>query len=251
MSKLAIFLLTAACILTACTPAPSGSADTSDSSAIAATTAPVRAVMTRGAQKALTPDQVLADLEAGNRRFVEGRLTPRDYLSQASSTAADGQFPKAIILGCLDSRVPPELVFDQGIGDLFVGRVAGNFENVDMLGSLEFGAKVAGSKLIVVLGHTKCGALKGAADGVELGNMTAMLDNFDQALAEARETTTGSYDSSNDAYVLAAIEENVRNTIDDIVAGSPILAEMIEDGELKVVGGVYELSTGAVRWLEP
>ena len=147
---------------------------------------PVSDVLTEAEQAALTPEQVLEQLKEGNQRFVEGRLTLRDYNAQAAATAA-GQFPKAAILGCVDSRVPPEIVFDQGIGDLFVGRVAGNFENEDLLGSLEFATAVAGTPLIVVLGHTSCGAIKGAVAGVELGNLTAMLDNFDEVLAQVRE----------------------------------------------------------------
>ena len=122
-------------------------------------------VMTPDAQKAATPAEVLADLKAGNERFVAGELTERDYMAQAEATAA-GQYPKAVILGCVDSRVPPEVVFDQGIGDVFAGRVAGNFLNDDLLGSIEFATKVAGSKLVVVLGHTSCGAVKGAIDQV-------------------------------------------------------------------------------------
>ena len=207
-------------------------------------------VLNAEAQAALTPAAVLAQLKEGNRRFVNDQLTNRDYLAQAEATASAGQFPKAIILGCLDSRVPPEIVFDQGIGDLFVGRVAGNFENTDMLGSLEFGAKVAGSKVIVVLGHTSCGAVKGAADAVELGNLTAMLDNFDEALATARESAEGAYDSSNDAYVTAAIEANVQQTIADIQERSEVLAEMVDGGELMIVGGIYNLASGAVTWLD-
>jgi carbonic anhydrase len=207
-------------------------------------------VVTKEEQQAMTPQQVLQDLKDGNRRFVEGRLTHYDYLAQAAKTSAEGQYPKAIVLGCLDSRVPPEIIFDQGIGDIFVGRVAGNFENVDMLGSFEFGAKVAGSKVILVLGHTQCGAVKGAADGVELGNLTDMLDNFDEALAEAKTLVEGKFDSSNDAFVQAAVEANVRKTVDDILAGSPLLMEMVEAGDLLVVGGVYDLASGKVDWLD-
>lgn len=210
---------------------------------------PVSEVLTAEAQMALTPEQVLADLKAGNERFIAGNLTPRDYNAQAAATAS-GQYPKAAVLGCLDSRVPPEIIFDQGIGDIFVGRVAGNFEDTVMLGSFEFATKVAGSKLIVVLGHTSCGAVKGAADDVELGNLTATLDNFDAVLARAREVTDGADDASNPELVQMAIEGNVRQTMQDIIDRSPVIAEMIENGELAIAGGVYDLTTGRVDWLD-
>jgi len=209
---------------------------------------PSSEVMTASTQQALTPADVLADLKEGNRRFVEGRLTHRDYLAQAGATSK-GQYPKAVVVGCLDSRVPPEIVFDQGIGDLFVGRIAGNFENTDLLGSLEFATKAAGSKLIVVLGHTSCGAVKGALDGVEMGNLTEMLDNLDEVVAEVRSRLSGPPDSSNAKLVQAAVERNVYQTVDDILARSPIIAEMVDSGELAVVGGVYDLATGRVEWL--
>jgi carbonic anhydrase len=207
-------------------------------------------VVSKAEQQAMTPQQVLQDLKDGNQRFVAGKLTQYDYLAQAEKTSAEGQYPKAIILGCLDSRVPPEIIFDQGIGDIFVGRVAGNFENVDMLGSFEFGAKVAGSKVIAVIGHTQCGAVKGAADGVELGNLTDALENIGPALKAAKELVEGKYDASNDAYVQAAVEANVRQTVADILGDSPLLQQMVEDGDLLVVGGVYDLASGKVNWLD-
>ena len=206
-------------------------------------------VVTQDAQDALTPQQVLDDLKRGNERFVADSLTQRDYLAQARATA-QGQFPKAIVLGCLDSRVPPEIVFDQGIGDLFVGRVAGNIVNDDLLGSMEFGTQLAGSKLIVVLGHTSCGAVKGAADGAELGNLTGLLDKLRPALEQAQAQTEGEYNSGNDPYVKAAIEENVRLTVADIKAKSPVLSARVSSGDLMVVGGVYNLGTGRVDWLD-
>jgi carbonic anhydrase len=207
------------------------------------------AVMTQAVQAKLTPEQILLDLKEGNQRFVEGRSYSRDYLAQARATEA-GQYPKAVVLGCLDSRVLPEILFDQGIGDLFVGRVAGNFENNDLLGSLEFGTQVAGAKVIVVLGHTRCGAIKGAADGVKLGHLTEQLTNFDEALAEARKAVQGEYNSSNDEFVRQAIEENVRITVADIVERSEVMADLVKKGELLVVGGVYQLGTGAIEWLD-
>jgi carbonic anhydrase len=205
--------------------------------------------MTAEKQRSLTPAQVLADLKEGNQRFVENRLTPRDYPAQAAATAA-GQYPKAIVLSCLDSRVPPEVIFDQGIGDIFVGREAGNVEDVNMLGSIEFATKVAGVKLIVVLGHTACGAIKGAADGVEMANLTALLDEFDGVLERTRESHGGPGDSSDAEFIRIAVEENVRQTMKDLVERSPIIAELVESGDVAVAGGVYDLATGRVTWLD-
>ena len=210
----------------------------------------VSTVLDAATQQAMTPEQVLSDLKAGNQRFVEGALTRRDYLAQASATAAGGQYPKAVILGCVDSRVPPEIVFDQGIGDVFVGRVAGNVEDVNLVGSLEFATKVAASKVVVILGHTSCGAIKGAADGVEMGNLTELLNDFDAPIARADEATEGEANSSNEEFLSLAIEENVRQTIADILEQSEILSTMVEAGEVMVVGGVYDLATGGVEWLD-
>ena len=231
-------------VMAACAPQDSREAET------AQMPEPVSEVLTEAAQAALTPDQVLEQLKEGNQRFVEGRLTPRDYNAQAAATAA-GQYPKAAILGCVDSRVPPEIIFDQGIGDLFVGRVAGNFENEDLLGSLEFATAVSGTPLIVVLGHTSCGAIKGAVAGVELGNLTAMLDHFDEVLAQVREIQAlGTVDPEEAALIEAAIVENVRRTMADILESSEVISGLVESGDLGVVGGVYDLATGQIEWLE-
>lgn len=226
-----------------------GCAPTQSSAPSPSTPEPVRSVMTSEAQQALTPEAALEELKAGNRRFAEGRLTARDYPAQVAATAK-GQYPKAVILSCLDSRVTPELVFDQGVGDLFVGRVAGNVEDTAMVGSFEFGTKVAGAKLIVVLGHTSCGAVKGAADGVELGRLTELLDTIEPALEQARAETQPPYDSSNGDYIEAATEANVHRTMADLVEESPVIAELVAAGDLAVVGGVYDLATGRVTWLD-
>lgn len=202
------------------------------------------AVTTKAAQQVMTPDAVLADLKVGNERFASGNSTRQDWLAQAKVTARDGQFPKAIVLGCLDSRVPPEIVFDQAIGDIFVGRVAGNFENVDLLGSKEFGTKVAGAKLIVVLGHTACGAVQGAIAGAELGNLTATLDNIEPAVA----ATPG--DKTDPDFENRVIIENVRQTVRDIKERSSVISELVESGQLRVVGAWYDLATGKVQWLD-
>lgn len=209
----------------------------------------VKGVLTAEAQKAMTPAQVVADLKAGNGRFVAGHGKGYDYAAQVRGTA-EGQHPKAVVLSCLDSRVPPEIVFDQGIGDIFVGRVAGNFENTDMLGSMEFATVVAGAKAIVVLGHTKCGAIKGATDDAKLGNLTEMLVNIKPAVDAAKgKTAQGPFNSKNGVFVEAVAEENVRLTMRNITDRSPVLAERVAKGELVIVGGIYDLATGSIKWL--
>lgn len=207
----------------------------------------VERVLTQEEQNDLTPDQVYKLLQEGNRRFVNGTLTARDH-SKLVRDAALGQFPKAVILSCLDSRIPVEDVFDRGIGDIFVARVAGNFENTDILGSMEFACKVAGAKLVFVLGHEHCGAVKGAIDGVELGNITPMLANIRPAVEHFKDYD-GEKASSNDEFVHMVAEQNVRATIEDIRKHSPILKKMEANGELRIVGGIYEMHTGEVEFL--
>jgi carbonic anhydrase len=200
-------------------------------------------VMTAERQKSMTPQDVLADLKAGNERFVANRGLDYDWLAQAKATES-GQFPKAIVLGCVDSRVPVEVVFDQGIGDIFVARVAGNFENVDLLGSMEFGTQVAGSKVIVVLGHTHCGAVKGAIDGVEMGNLTSLLKNI--AVDEKQPGQT----SADKDLVQRVTERTVLQTVSDIRERSAVMAKLISENKLLVVGGIYDIASGRVRWLD-
>jgi len=206
------------------------------------------AVMTPEMQQSLTPDEALEDLREGNDRFVSGKNMQRDWRRQARDTAS-GQYPKAVVLTCLDSRVPPEIIFDQGIGDIFVGRVAGNFETPDLLGSMEFATELAGSKLIVVLGHSSCGAVKGAIDGVEMGHLTGTLRNITPAVAAAG-TTDATPRSSDSRFVDRVVEANVRKTVRDIQDRSPIIDELVQRDQLRVVGAVYDLETGAVRWLD-
>ena len=208
----------------------------------------VSATVTQAEQQAMAPGDVVKILKAGNERFVRGQLTARDYLAQAKATSA-GQYPMGVVLSCLDSRIPVELVFDRGIGDLFVARVAGNFENTDILGSMEFATKLAGAKLIVVLGHTNCGAVKGACDGAQLGHLTSTLANIAPAVA-ASTAVEGQHNSHNKAFVAAVAHANVRQTMLDIAAQSAVLRELIEAGQLAIVGGIYDLETGAVDWLE-
>ena len=204
-------------------------------------------VMTAEEQRALTPDQVILDLKEGNRRFVNNDLTRRDHSAMVRN-AAKGQYPVAVILSCLDSRVPVEDIFDKGIGDIFVARVAGNFVNEDILGSMEFGCKVSGAKLILVVGHENCGAIKAAIDNVKMGNITAMLTKIKPAVERSRDFK-GDQSSKNDAFVDEVCRNNVLNTIEAIKSGSPILKEMAEKGEIKIVGAVYSLKTGAVTFL--
>jgi len=197
-------------------------------------------------QKALSPEQALGILKEGNNRFVNKKLITRDLNEQVQKTAS-GQHPFAAILGCIDSRVPHELVFDTGIGDIFSCRIAGNFANEDMLGSLEFAAKVAGVKAIVVLGHSSCGAVKGACDGVELGNLTAMLKHIKPAV----DRVTGHEDrsSKNAAFVQDVVDLNIQNTIEVIRSKSPILKEMVDNGEISIVGAMYHVESGVVDFV--
>lgn len=204
--------------------------------------------ITKQVQETLTPDSVLQDLLAGNDRFVNGKLEGADNAALVQQTTG-GQFPKAVVLSCIDSRVPVETVLDQAIGDVFVARVAGNFENADILGSLEYSCKVAGSKLVLVLGHEACGAVKAACDRVELGNITHLLSNILPAVDKSATEVEGETNSSNSAFVAKTVENNVKLTIERIREKSPILNEMEEAGEIKVVGGVYSLQTGKVTML--
>jgi carbonic anhydrase len=206
--------------------------------------------LTADQQKALTPDKVLADLMAGNKRYVAGELTDPNIKANIAASA-EGQFPSAVILSCLDSRVPVESVFDQGIGDIFVGRVAGNIENEDLLGSFEFATKAAGAKLVMVLGHEACGAVKGACDHVEMGNLTALLEKIKPAVeAVAKDFPEDQRNSKNPEFVSKVIEQNVRMTVADIRKDSTILAEMEKAGEIRIVGAIYSLKNGEVTLLD-
>lgn len=204
-------------------------------------------VLTAEQQKALTPDLVIQSLKDGNKRYMNNDLTLRDH-SALVRDATEGQFPKAVILSCLDSRIPVEDVFDKGIGDLFVGRVAGNFVNEDLLGSMEFGCKVSGAKLILVLGHESCGAIKSAIDDVKLGNITAMLSKIKPAIAKSQDFT-GDKTVKNDDFVEYVAKNNVIQTIADIKSRSPILKEMEDKGEIKIIGAYYDLHSGEVIFL--
>ena len=208
----------------------------------------INKAITKEVQDKLTPMIVLQDFIEGNSRFIRDEAHTVDHKALITQTT-DGQHPKAIILSCIDSRVPVELIFDQTIGDLFVARVAGNFENTDILGSMEYSCRVAGSKLVLVLGHESCGAVKAACDHVELGNITSMLNNIQPAVKKSEGEISGDHNSSNVAFVDKTIENNVQLTIQRIREKSPILNEMEEMGEIKIVGGVYHISSGKVTLL--
>ncbi|MDN3677367.1 carbonic anhydrase family protein [Flavobacterium paronense] len=206
-------------------------------------------VLTKEQQQALTPDEVLKQFKEGNNRFRKNDITIRKHSDTIRKAATGGQYPEAMVLSCLDSRVPVEDVFDQGIGDVFVGRVAGNFVNTDLLGSMEFACKVAGAKLIIVMGHQHCGAVKGAIDDVKLGNITAMLENIKPAVAMSQ-NFAGEKSSKNEDFVKLVAQNNVRNTIAQIRAKSEILRTMEAKGEIKIVGAFYVLRTGELQFLD-
>lgn len=205
-------------------------------------------VITAEDQNELTPEEIIQGLKDGNERYVNNNLTPKDFQSQVKATAS-GQFPEAIILSCVDSRVPVENVFDKGVGDIFVARVAGNFSNEDILGSAEFATAVAGSKVVIVMGHEACGAVKAAIDGVEMGNITEMLDKIEPAI-EMTENYDGEQSSSNNDYVTEVVNNNVRNTIAEMRENSPIIAELERNGDVVIAGAFYDLDTGKVTFLD-
>ena len=204
---------------------------------------------TKASQDAISPAKALELLKEGNQRFTAKQQVERDLNLQVEQTST-GQFPFATVLSCIDSRVPAELVFDQGIGDIFSVRIAGNFVNSDILGSMEFASKLAGTKLILVLGHTACGAVKGACDHAELGNLTGMLDKIAPAVDAVTEPAAAAdRTSANIDFVNAVGVKNVTLTIERIREESPVLAEMEQAGEIQIVGGMYDIATGQVNFL--
>ncbi len=201
-------------------------------------------------QASITPLRALEILKEGNKRFVNNLKAHRDLLEQANETR-EGQWPFAVILSCIDSRTSVELVFDQGLGDVFSIRIAGNIVNTDIIGSLEFACKVAGSKLIVVLGHTHCGAIKGACDHVEMGNLTELLSKIQPAVYQ--ETKTAQYEhrnSKNDEFVENVANLNIKRSVKMVVDRSYILEQMIEKGEVAIIGAKHNLDTGVVEFYE-
>jgi len=199
-------------------------------------------------QSDIDPDMAVRLLIAGNKRFVENRQAGRNLMTQMVNTSK-GQYPFATVLSCIDSRVSSELIFDQGIGDIFSVRIAGNFINSDILGSMEFACKLAGTKVILVLGHTSCGAVKGACDNAKLGNLTGMLDKIKPAVNQVSEPVDPSKrNSKNIEFVNTVAKKNVELSIERIMAESPVLAEMKSSGEIDIVGGMYDISTGMVEF---
>jgi carbonic anhydrase len=216
-------------------------------SASAAPAEEVCSIFTKARQSAMTPESALARLKAGNARFVAGRTENCDLRLQVHDTAK-GQAPFAAILGCMDSRVPPELVFDQRIGDIFAVRIAGNFVIPDINGSLEYATQIAGARLIVVLGHSDCGAVKGAIDDVKLGNLTTTLANIRPAVAavSARQTASTSADKK---FVQTVADENVRKSQQALGLRSEVLTSLLDKGQLAIVGAMHDVGTGVVTWL--
>ena len=197
-------------------------------------------------QAAITPSTAIEILKEGNKRFMNNLKANRNLLEQANETS-DGQHPFAVILSCIDSRTSAELIFDQGLGDVFSVRIAGNIINEDILGSMEFACKVAGSKIIVVLGHSKCGAVKGACDHVEMGNLTALLSKIQPAVYDEK-TETENRNSSNAEFVEKVASINVKRTVNAILERSPILKEMIQNGEIGIIGGMHNITNGEVTF---
>jgi carbonic anhydrase len=194
----------------------------------------------------MTPDEVIRQMKAGNERFLSGKPQHRDLMSEVKATAK-AQYPAAVVFSCIDSRAPAELILDFGIGEIFSGRVAGNVADEDVLGSIEFACKVAGSKVVLIMGHTSCGAIKGVIDGVELGNLTALLSKIRPAVETTR--YTGERSAKNDAFVDAVARENVLMTIANVRQRSPVLRELESTGSIKIAGSMYNLETGIVEFL--
>jgi carbonic anhydrase len=205
-----------------------------------------QAALTQAQRDALTPDQIIELMKKGNERFRSGRMKPQDFLAQKRASAS-GQYPAAIILSCIDSRAPAEIILDIGIGDTFNARVAGNVSNPDMLGSMEFACAVAGAKVILVMGHTACGAIKGAIDNVQLGNLTGLLDSIKPAIEATQ--YEGERTSKNAGFVDAVAKSNIRYTISAIRNNSSVLADLEKNGKIRIVGAMYDLNNGKVSFM--
>ena len=232
-APLTLFLAFAGCS----TPAPTANPQRRELAAI------------KAEQAALAPTQVLESLRRGNERFATGNTHPRDMLHDQRVTAA-GQYPHAVILSCIDSRAPAEAIFDAGLGDLFNARIAGNIADADLVGSMEFACAVSGAKLVLVMAHTSCGAIKGACDHVELGNLTGLLKKIEPAVAAVQDVP-GERNSKNKVFVEAVGEANVRLTVARIHELSPILRDLEKAGKIQIAGCIYDLDTGRVRFLAP
>jgi carbonic anhydrase len=204
------------------------------------------AALTKAQRDKMTPDEIIAYMKKGNKRFRRGDKTVHDYLAQQKASAK-GQYPVAVILSCIDSRAPAETIMDLGIGDVFNARVAGNIENEDILGSMEFACKVAGAKVVLVMGHTACGAIKGAIDHVELGNLTGLLAKIQPAVEAT--AYDGERSATNYGFVDAVARKNVELTMANIHSHSEVLAELESQGTIKIAGAMYNIGTGAVEFL--
>lgn len=204
---------------------------------------------TKETQAAISPNKAIDILKEGNSRFVASKMANRDLLNQVNDTAS-GQYPFATVLSCIDSRVSAELIFDQGVGDIFSARVAGNIVNEDLLGSIEFACKLAGTKVLVILGHTACGAVKGACDDAKLGNLTILLDKIKPAVNAVKEPAdAGQRNSKNIDFVNEVAVKNVQMTIENTRNMSPVLKEMEDNGEIQIVGAMYDINTGKVTFM--
>ena len=204
--------------------------------------------LTKELRDKITPTEAIEILKKGNDRFVNNLKMNRNLLQQVNETS-DGQHPFAVVLSCIDSRTSAELIFDQGLGDVFSVRIAGNIQNPDILGSMEFSCKVAGAKVVVVLGHTKCGAVKGACDHVKMGNLTTLLEKLKPAV-DGETSVTSNRNATNAEFVEKVASLNVRITKKQILKNSPILKEMIEKGEIALAGGMYDVETGIVDFYD-
>ncbi len=205
-------------------------------------------ILSKETQDSLYPKDAFSLLVEGNNRYMDSRSEGID-ISSLRNDSVNGQNPHSIVLSCIDSRVVVEQVFDQALGDIFVARVAGNFANTDIVASMEYACGVAGSKLIVVLGHEGCGAVKAACDNVELGNITSLLTNITPAVDTVKGSASKPHDSSNTPFVNSAISENVNQTIDQIRSISPMIKDLENKGQIQIKGGVYKLASGKVEWL--
>ncbi|WP_088324096.1 carbonic anhydrase family protein [Polaribacter tangerinus] len=211
---------------------------------------PVKSILTAEEQKNMTPDEIIGRLKKGNENFVSNNLTQRDHSSQRRM-ATIGQYPKAIVLSCVDSRVPVEDVFDLGIGDIFVARVAGNIENADIVGSMEFATAVAGSKVVIIMGHTACGAVKHAIDNtdaasMEMNSLQNLLNEIQPSVAMTEKN--GEVSSKNVAFTNSVIHNNALKTVEDIRLASPKMASLEKEGKIKIVAAVYDMETGKVNF---
>jgi carbonic anhydrase len=207
---------------------------------------PGSGALTKERRDRMTPGQVIEELKKGNERFRTGKMLPHDYRDQQRASAA-GQYPAAVVLGCVDSRAPAEVVFDVGIGDTFNARIAGNVVNDDMLGSMEFACAAAGAKVVLLFGHTACGAIKGAIDDVEMGNLTGLLARIKPAITAT--TFNGEKSSKNAAYIDAVARTNVRLGIDNVRRRSPVLADLEKKGSIQIAGAMYDLASGMTEFL--